>query len=95
MTWAQLVKLATALPEVTESTWFGTPSLKVREKGFVRLKDEDTAVFMVDSVDDQEFLMKVEPDVYFITDHYRGWPAVLARLSQLRPPVPGSRAHGE
>lgn len=91
--WEQVAKLAGELPEVTESTWFGTPSLKVRGKGFVRLKDEDTVVFMLDSVDDQEFLMKVEPDIYFITDHYRGWPAVLARLSAMR--TPGARVRLE
>ena len=93
MKWTQIVTLATRLPEVTESTWFGMPSLKVRGKGFVRLKDDDTVVFLVDSVDDQEFLMKVEPEVYFITDHYRGWPAVLAQLSALR--TPGARTRLE
>lgn len=93
MKWAQITKLALKLPEVTESTWFGTASLKVRGKGFVRLKDEDTVVFLVDSVDEQEFLMKVEPVVYFITEHYRGWPAVLARLSALR--TPGARVRLE
>lgn len=34
MKWEQIAKLASELPEVTESTWFGTPSLKVRGKGF-------------------------------------------------------------
>jgi len=93
MKWAQVVKLALGLPEVAESTWFGTPSLTVRGKGFVRLKDEDTIVLLVDSVDEQELLMRLEPEVYFITDHYRGWPAVLARLSALR--TPGARARLE
>ncbi|MBA2372244.1 MAG: MmcQ/YjbR family DNA-binding protein [Chloroflexi bacterium] len=93
MKWAQVVKLALGLPEVAESTWFGTPSLKVLGKGFVRLKDEDTIVLLVDSVDEQELLMRLEPEVYFITDHYRGWPAVLARLSALR--TPGARARLE
>jgi len=62
-------------------------------KGFVRLKDEDTIVLLVDSVDEQELLMRLEPEVYFITDHYRGWPAVLARLSALR--TSGARARLE
>jgi hypothetical protein len=35
---ARVPAAAAHLPEVEESTWFGTPSLKVRSKSFVRLK---------------------------------------------------------
>jgi hypothetical protein len=28
-------------------------------------------------------LISTQPAVYFITDHYRGYPAVLARLAKL------------
>jgi len=84
VTWARLVELGKELPEVTLDRWYGTPALKVRGKGFVRLKEDDkTVVFMVDSVDEQEALIHAAPEVYFITDHYRGYAAVLARLSAL------------
>ena len=69
-------------PETEESTWFGTPSLKVRGKSFVRLKDADTLVLMC-PLEEKELLMQMEPEVFFETDHYKGWPAVLARLSQM------------
>lgn len=85
MTWAQLCKLGRQLPEVRESTWYGTPSLAVRGKSFLRLKENrQDVVFMLDSVEEQEFLIGVRPDVYYITDHYRGYPSVLARLRALR-----------
>ena len=84
MTWDQLCKLGLELPEVKEDTWYRTPALKVRGKGFVRLKEDgESVVFFLESVEEQEFLMKTRPRVYFITDHYRGYPAVLARLSTL------------
>jgi hypothetical protein len=84
MTWEQLSKLGRELPEVKEGIWFQTPALKVRDKAFVRLKEDGaTVVFMVESVDEQEFLIKTRPRIYFITDHYRGYAAVLARLSTL------------
>ena len=68
------------LPEVTEGTWYGTPGLLVRGKGFVRLKEDgQSVVFVLEDVDAQQFLINALPAVYFITDHYRGWPAVLAR----------------
>lgn len=87
MTWEQLIKLGLELPEVVEDTWFRTPALKVRGKSFVRLKEDgESVVFLLESVDEQEFLIQAQPRLYFITDHYRGWPAVLARLAPLRVP---------
>lgn len=69
-------------PETEESTWFRTPSLKVRGKSFCRLKDEDTLVLLC-PMEEKELLMEIEPAIFFQTDHYRGWPAVLARLSRM------------
>ena len=87
MTWAELCKLGLELPEVVEDIWFRTPALKVRKKSFVRLKEDGrSVVFLVESVDEQEFLIATRPAVYYITDHYRGYPAVLARLSKLGAP---------
>ena len=87
MKWERLSAIGRELPEVVEGTWYGTPGLKVRAKGFVRLKEDgQSVVFLLDDVDDQELLIAEKPELYFITDHYRGWPAVLARLSKLRDP---------
>jgi hypothetical protein len=87
MTWAQLCKLARELPDVTEDLWYGTPSLKVRGKGFVRLKENgQDVVFVVESVDEQQYLIEEQSALYHITDHYRGYPMVLARLKALRVP---------
>ncbi|MGV3625881.1 MAG: MmcQ/YjbR family DNA-binding protein [Archangium sp.] len=84
MKWAQLVKLGRELPEVTDGIWYRTPSLQVKKKHFVRLKEDGTSVvFLLESVDAQQFLINAMPKTYFITPHYEGWPAVLARLSKL------------
>lgn len=84
LTWKALCKLGLSLPEVVEDIWFRTPALKVRGKSFVRLKEDgESVVFLLESVDEQEFLIEAQPNVYFITDHYRGYPAVLARLAAL------------
>jgi hypothetical protein len=83
--WEAVVKLGRELPEVEQGTSYGTPALKVRGKGIARLKEDGaTVVFMLESVDEQEILIETQPKLYFITDHYRGWPAVLARLPVLR-----------
>jgi len=86
VTWEALVELARELPEVVEDLWYGTPGLKVRGKGFCRLKEDGkTVVFRLATVDEQEYLVDAQPRIYYITDHYRGYPAVLARLAALRP----------
>lgn len=86
MTWRQLCALGRALPEVTETTSYGTPALAVRGKAFVRLKEDGrTVVFWLASLDDQEMLIAALPHLYYITDHYRGYKAVLARLPKLTP----------
>ncbi len=52
---------------------------------FARLKDDHTLVVMC-PLDEKEMLMEVDPKVYFETDHYKGWPAVLVRLKAISAP---------
>jgi len=73
---------ALGLPELSEGTSYGTPALKVRYKSFTRLKDPETLVLLI-PLEQKEFLMEVAPEIYFETDHYRGWPAVLVRLAAI------------
>jgi hypothetical protein len=79
----RLMKLAAKanLAAVEESTSYGTPALKVAGKLLVRIKDDDTLVFRC-TLEDKEMLMTAAPKIYFETDHYKGWPAVLVRLSK-------------
>jgi hypothetical protein len=82
--WEQVCKLAKELPEVIEDSWYGTPALKVRGKGFVRLKeDAKDVVFVLEDIEEQEVLCETQPAIYYITDHYKGYAAVLARLAKL------------
>jgi hypothetical protein len=78
------------LPEVTESTWYGTPGLKVRSKGFCRtwserehdrdgVSDTEVLVVMCD-VDEKPHLIEAGEGVLFSTPHYDGHGAMLIRL---------------
>ncbi len=85
MKWERLCEIGRELPEVEEGISYRTPALKVRGKTFARLKEDgQSVVFFLQSIDEQEYLLQTQSDVYFITDHYRGWPGILARLSALR-----------
>lgn len=72
------------MPEVAVEPCYGTPSLKVRKKMFARLKEDgETVVFVLENLDEQQLLVAQASKVYFVTPHYEGWPAVLARLPKL------------
>ncbi|TCL76021.1 MmcQ/YjbR family DNA-binding protein [Rhizobium sp. BK251] len=68
------------LPGVEEGTSYGTPALKVGGKAFVSVKNADTIVLSI-PIDDKERLIEMAPEIYFQTDHYRGWPSLPVRVT--------------
>jgi len=84
MKWDQFVAVACELPEVEESTSYGRPAVKVCGKFMAGYNPKEKAfVLRIASVEEQDFLIEMAPDIYFITDHYKGYPAVLARPAKL------------
>ncbi len=74
---------ATKLPGIEDATSYGTPSMKVKGKFLLRMREPDILVLMC-SLEEKEFLMLNASKIYFETDHYKGWPAVLVRLSKIK-----------
>lgn len=81
-TFDKLRRAAGGLPEIVEGTSYGTPALKVGKKMLCRVKDAGTVV-MVCSPEDKEMLLAAAPDLYFETDHYKGWPYILIRIEAM------------
>jgi hypothetical protein len=73
--------IALALPGVEEGSSYGTPAFRVKGKFIYRLRDEDESLVVKVGDDFRDMLLRSDPDVYFVTDHYAGYPAVLVRLS--------------
>src|SRR4029079_16779845 len=72
------------LPGGEESTWYGTEALKVRGKGFCRLRDEGaTLVVPVVDLEDKEALLRSDPDVFFTIPHYDAHASVLVHLERV------------
>lgn len=85
-TWGDVLAMGLRLPEVEESTWFHTPALKVRGKSLCRLRtDPDALVLRVVDMGEREALLQGQPDAFFSTPHYDGWPYVLVRLEHVDP----------
>jgi hypothetical protein len=93
VTFDQMKALVAHLPDVTESTSYGTPSLKVRGKSFCRLWGEreytryaihDTEVRVVFcDLDEKPILIEMSDGSLFTTPHYDGHGAVLIRLEDI------------
>lgn len=73
---------ARGLTDVVLSTSYGTPALKVGDRTFVRLLDEETIVLQC-PLEQKVLLMEISPAIYFETDHYVGYDAVLVRLAAI------------
>jgi hypothetical protein len=97
-TWDDVARECLALPETTEGTSRGNRRWLVRDKGFVwerplgkkdvaELGDAAPAGPVVAAYVPDEgtklALVAAEPDVYFTTSHFDGFPAVLCRLEEL------------
>lgn len=77
------------LPGVEESTAYGAPALKLHGQLLAcipsnRSAEPDSLVVRVD-FDDRAELLAADPHVYYVTDHYLGYTAVLVRLSRVTP----------
>ena len=79
--WDGLVALARqVLPDVELGTTYGRPAIKHRGKMLAATTAPDPGSFVLHvALPDKEVLLETEPDTFWETDHYRGWPAVLVR----------------
>ena len=76
-----------ALPGVEESTAYGSPALKVRGKLLACVPShrsaEPASLAVRMDFDDRAELLAADPEVYYVTEHYVGYNAVLVRLSKV------------
>src|SRR5271168_763305 len=84
-------KIGLALPGVEDSTAYGNLALKAHGKLLAcvpthRSAEPGSLVVNV-AFDDRAQLLAEAPDVYYVTEHYVGYPSVLVRLSRVSPDV--------
>ena len=84
VTKAQLRKIALSFPETVAGTSYGMPAFLAFGKFFTRWRDEeDSIVLAVGSIDERDMLLEADPETFFITDHYKNHPSVLARATKI------------
>jgi hypothetical protein len=81
-------QIASGLPEVEGASAYGSQAIKVRGKlltciAINKSAEPGSLVVRIDFEQRTE-LLSGAPDVYYITDHYANYPAVLVRLARIQ-----------
>jgi hypothetical protein len=78
--WEAVVAAALTLPGVERGTTYGKPAVKMNGKmnAATTGPSPDSFVLAV-TKPEKEVLLETDPDTFWETDHYKGWPAVLVR----------------
>jgi hypothetical protein len=97
-TWEDVERIALGLPETEEGTSHGNRSWRVKEKGFVwerPLRRSDLEALgagapagpilgvRTEHLVAKEAILASNPDVFFTTPHFDGYPAVLVQLEKI------------
>ena len=81
-------KIALAYPGTEEVLWFNKPAVFLHGQFLTKVHDKEEAMtFRVSSMEMRDMMLEAEPKLFYITDHYRNFPFVLARLSALTPKI--------
>ena len=98
--WDDVRRTALALPETSERAMHGTASWRVKDKSLAwerPLRRSDLEALGPDAPDGPILAVRVadigikdalvadDPEVYFTTPHFNGYPAILVRLDRIDP----------
>ena len=86
---ARVRRIALALPDVEEGLSWGAPAFKLRGKLMAcqatnKSAEPDSLVVLLD-FDQRDELLAAEPDIYYLKEHYVGYPCLLVRLTRVHP----------
>lgn len=80
--WMEEIHQELQLPGVSIGTFMNRPSLRHRGKSIFGSKGGESLVVHC-PLEIKELLLEAEPEIFFETDHYKGYPAVLIRPEKI------------
>jgi hypothetical protein len=81
---AEARKIMLAMKGASEAPYFGKPAVFYAESFVGRVHDKEDAVALrVGTIEMRDVMLEAEPKLFYITDHYKPWPMLLARLKVL------------
>jgi hypothetical protein len=89
MTFATVRAIGLRLPDVEESTMYGTPALKLKGRMLACIASNKSAepktLVVRTTFDQRDLLIAEQPDTYYVKEHYLTFPVVLVRLPRVNP----------
>ena len=84
LTKAEARKIMLGVNGMSEAPYFGKPSVFYGEDFVGRVHNKEEAVALrVGTIEMRDVMLEAEPKLFYITEHYRTWPMLLARISAL------------
>jgi hypothetical protein len=81
------IAIGRTLPDVEVTTTWGASALKVRGKMFacvaINKSAEPNSMVVRMDMAQRDLLLEEDPETYYVTDHYVGYPCVVVRLSRV------------
>ena len=77
--WEDVTGFALGLADTELATSWGKPAIRVNGKAFLYTGREPDSFAVASPLPEKELLIETDPDTFWETAHYRGWPAVLVR----------------
>jgi len=87
LTFDAVREMALEMKDVEAATAYGAPAVKVNGNILASVPvnksaEPNSAVFRID-FELRSSLIEAKPDIYYVTEHYAGYPTVLVRLSRI------------
>ena len=77
-------KIALSVPGTYQKLYFNKPSIFHGDDFVAVVHDKHPAVVLrVSSIEMRDMMLEAEPQLFYITDHYKNWPGLLVRLDAL------------
>ena len=81
---ALLEKIALSFEGTEMRPHYGQPSIMAFGKFLARLRPEDDLIVIrTGSIEERDMLLEMNPEIFTLTDHYRNYPAILARRGKM------------
>src|ERR1700758_2584265 len=81
---AEAKKIMLSMKGTSEARYFGKPAVFYAENFVARVHDKEEAVALrVGTIEMRDVMLEAEHRLFYITDHYKPWPMLLARLKVL------------
>ena len=84
LTKAEARKIMLGIKGLSEGKYFGKPAIFLGEDFVGRVHDKEEAIALrISTIEMRDVMLEAEPKLFYITEHYRTWPMLLARISAL------------